>query len=154
MVGHSPLVRANDGASFVLKGLFSRAITKGDPAVGDSPGPKTAAQISGERAEAHAEAYLQARALKSVGRNYRCRYGEIDLIMRDAEALVFVEVRYRKNGDFGGAIGSIHQRKQQRLIAAANHYLMKLSNPPACRFDVVLVDAAGKVEWIKDAFQS
>jgi putative endonuclease len=115
---------------------------------------RTDAQVSGDRAEAHAESHLQSRGFTPVARNYRCRYGEIDLIMNDAATLVFVEVRFRKNGDFGGAIGSIHQRKQQRLIAAANHYLMKLSNPPACRFDVVLIDAVGKIEWIQDAFQS
>ena len=111
------------------------------------------AQAGGELAEALAADYLLARGLRLIGRNYRCRLGEIDLILADGPILVFVEVRLRRNSDFGGAAASITAAKRQRILRAARHYL---SGKPecACRFDVVLLDAlaADRVEWIKDAF--
>jgi len=111
------------------------------------------AQAGGELAEALAADYLRARGLRLIGRNYRCRLGEIDLILADGPILVFVEVRLRRNSDFGGAAASITAAKRQRILRAARHYL---SGKPecACRFDVVLLDAlaADRVEWIKDAF--
>ena len=111
------------------------------------------AQAGGELAEALAADYLLARGLRLIGRNYRCRLGEIDLILADGPILVFVEVRLRRNADFGGAAASITAAKRQRILRAARHYL---SGKPecACRFDVVLLDAlaADRVEWIKDAF--
>ncbi len=109
---------------------------------------------TGDSAEKLAELYLQQHGLKTVARNYRCRYGEIDLIMADGEGLVFVEVRYRASRDFGGAAASIHVAKQRRLIAAAEHYLTQLKHTPPCRFDAILVNKmnASHVEWIKDAF--
>ena len=111
------------------------------------------AQAGGKLAEALAADYLQARGLRLIGRNYRCRLGEIDLILADGPVLVFVEVRLRRNSDFGGAAASITAAKRQRILRAARHYL---SGKPecACRFDAVLLDAlaADRVEWIKDAF--
>jgi putative endonuclease len=115
---------------------------------------KTERQQHGAQAEQLAESFLSKQGLQLVARNYRCRFGEIDLIMQDAESLVFVEVRMRRSAQYGGAAGSIHAAKQQRLIAAAQHYLAGLRTTPACRFDAILmneVDAA-HVEWIKDAF--
>ncbi len=115
---------------------------------------KDSSQGSGEAAERIAEKFLIARGLVCAERNYRCRMGEIDLIMKDGAGLVFVEVRMRKHGGFGGAAASIGPDKQQRIIAAAQHYLSGLRSLPACRFDAVLLnelDASG-IEWIRDAF--
>ena len=110
-------------------------------------------QASGERAEALAAQYLQARGLRLLERNYRCRMGEIDLILAEGPVLVFAEVRLRRNARFGGAAASITAAKRQRILRAARHYL---SGKPecACRFDAVLLDAlaADRIEWIKDAF--
>lgn len=112
----------------------------------------------GEIAEKIACEYLQKNQLKLVMRNYRCRTGEIDIIMRDREMIVFVEVRYRKNYDYGGAIMSIDTRKQTKICAAATHFLQfkQLNEQVPCRFDVVTITGHGlnRVEWIKDAFQS
>ncbi len=107
----------------------------------------------GAQAERLAAQYLQQRGLKLVQANYRCRFGEIDLILRDSETLVFAEVRQRSRSDFGGAAASIDGRKQQRLILAAQHYLSSLPHTPPCRFDAVLLDAAGNIEWLKSAFE-
>ncbi len=108
----------------------------------------------GAQAEAHAAQFLQRRGLTLLHRNYRCRQGEIDLVMRDGATLVFVEVRLRRRSDFGGAAASIDGAKQGRLIGAAQHYLASLGRTPACRFDAVLLqsaDGAG-IEWIRNAF--
>lgn len=108
----------------------------------------------GDEAERAAEKYLIKHGLKLVERNYRTRFGEIDLIMQDGESLVFVEVRLRKNQDFGGAAASIGEQKQRRIIAAAQGYLAALKHPPPCRLDAVLLANAegGEVEWLKNAF--
>jgi putative endonuclease len=90
--------------------------------------------------------------LKLVARNYRSRFGEIDLIMRDSETLVFVEVRMRGSKDFGGAAASIDARKQAKLISTAQLYLATLAHIPPCRFDAVLLDSSDNVEWVKNAF--
>ncbi len=77
----------------------------------------------GDAAEARALAWLQARGLRCLARNYRCRLGEIDLIMQDGDTVVFVEVRQRRSARFGGAAASITPAKQARLTLAAEHYL-------------------------------
>jgi putative endonuclease len=101
--------------------------------------------------------WLVARGMKVLARNVHCRMGELDLVMRDASATVFVEVRFRKSASRGGALGSVDGRKQARIAAAARWFLAghpKLANQP-CRFDVIAVsgDAPHHVEWIRDAFQ-
>jgi len=107
----------------------------------------------GAQAERQAERYLQEQGLEPVARNYRSRFGEIDLIMRDGATLVFVEVRLRRNADFGGAAASIDAHKQQRIARTAQHYLAGLAQVPPCRFDAVLMDGGG-VEWLKNAFEA
>lgn len=92
--------------------------------------------------------------MELLQRNYRCRFGEIDLIMRDGDTLVFVEVRSRAHAGFGGAAASIDAAKQARLVRAARHYLATLARVPDCRFDAVLFDAAGRPEWIRAAFDA
>lgn len=110
----------------------------------------------GNAAEDQALAYLQAAGLRLVERNYRTPGrggGEIDLVMRERDGtLVFVEVRSRAGSAFGGAGASIGATKQQRIVLAARHYLLRLPSPPPCRFDVVLVEAS--LEWIRGAFDA
>lgn len=118
---------------------------------------RTDKQLAGDQAESLAIALIERAGLRVVERNYQVRGGEIDGIALDGETLVFIEVRFRKNHRFGGAAASIDQRKQQRIIHAAQIYLMQ--NPRhanrSCRFDCVLLDAldTNAAEWIKDAFQ-
>jgi putative endonuclease len=113
---------------------------------------------AGTRGEDAALAYLTSAGLKLVTRNYRCKTGEIDLIMLDRDVLALIEVRYRSVRDFGGAAASVGHRKQRRLIAAARHLLhvrAELRRYPA-RFDVVAIEPSNaqlKIEWIKDAFR-
>ena len=113
----------------------------------------------GNDAEGLAERFLSRRGLQLVTRNYRCRRGEIDLVMRDADTLVFVEVRRRSGRTFGGGLESVDARKRARLAAAAEHYLtMKnFGDERACRFDVVAIDGPyprATIEWVRDAFET
>ena len=116
----------------------------------------TTTRERGNAAEDQALAHLQAAGLQLVVRNYRTPGrggGEIDLVMRDRDGtLVFVEVRSRAGAAFGGAGASISATKQQRIIFAARHYLLRLPSPPPCRFDVVLVEAS--IQWIRAAFDA
>ncbi len=108
--------------------------------------------LLGQSAETRAEAFLQTHGLKPLARNWRCRFGEIDLIMRDGATLVFVEVRLRSRADFGGAAASVTANKQRKLLAAARQYLATLKTLPPCRFDVVALSGDGVPDWIKNAF--
>jgi putative endonuclease len=105
----------------------------------------------GAAAEALAASFLTAQGLAIVGRNYRCRGGEIDLIARDGDTLVFVEVRLRRNCAFGGAAESITAAKRRRLRLAAGHYLAGLPREPPCRFDAILLEtlAIDSIEWLR-----
>lgn len=113
---------------------------------------------AGLEAQGLAERYLIRHGLRLRERNYRCRGGELDLVMQEGANLVFVEVRYRKHQHFGGALASVDARKQQRLWHAAQHYLQRhrASDIP-CRFDVVAIapDRRGRpsVEWVQNAIQ-
>ena len=103
----------------------------------------------GRQAEDRALDYLQQQGLSLVVRNYACRFGEIDLVMRERQCLVFVEVRLRRSAHFGGAAASVDHAKQHRLWRTAEHYLMRHAQRPACRFDLVAID--GEVlRWIRD----
>lgn len=111
----------------------------------------------GSRAEARACDHLIAAGLRLVARNYRSPFGEIDLLMHEGETLVFIEVRYRKQTDYGGAAASITSTKQSRLRATAEHYLQhnqKWSRSP-CRFDVITISGDvdhGTLDWYPNAF--
>ena len=107
---------------------------------------------AGLEAEALAADFLAARGVTIIERNFRRRCGELDLVARDGDTLVFVEVRLRTRGDFGGAAASITAKKRARIAAAAGLYLARLSRTPPCRFDAVLLDALdpARIEWLKD----
>ena len=109
----------------------------------------------GQEAELIAAKYLNAQGLKLVTRNYRSRFGEIDLVMQDGASLVFVEVRLRKNKLFGGAEESITASKQHKIVITAEYYLQQHGNQN-CRFDVILMDKedARNITWIKNAFEA
>jgi putative endonuclease len=110
---------------------------------------------AGSEAEDSALAYLKQAGLKLLQRNYRCKAGEIDLVMLDGKTLVLIEVRYRSSEQYGGAAASVTYWKQRRLINAARHLLMMrtdLRRYPA-RFDVIAISALRRdVQWIKGAF--
>jgi len=110
----------------------------------------------GDAAEDAALAHLSEAGLRLVQRNYRTPGrggGEIDLIMRAADGtLVFVEVRQRASGAYGGAGGSITGLKQRRIVFAARHFISRLRTVPPCRFDVVLVEQ--RIEWLRGAFSA
>lgn len=115
--------------------------------------------LRGRWAESAAEDYLRDEGLETLQANYRCRHGELDLIMRDGTTLVFVEVRYRRSVDFGSGGESVTVAKQQRMIATARHYLQHTaaSEDSVCRFDVVAISnepGDPEIEWIKDAFDA
>jgi putative endonuclease len=107
---------------------------------------------SGEAAEELALHWLKARGLRLITRNYRCRSGEIDLIMQEGESLVFVEVRYRCRADFGSAAETVDSTKQHRLRLAAEHYLQRQRSIPPCRFDIIGIDERKRIDWIRNAF--
>jgi putative endonuclease len=121
---------------------------------------KRALGLAHEQFAAH---WLQEKGLILLRQNYFCRLGEIDLIMRDQDTLVFTEVRYRSRRSHGDPIESVSWRKQRRLWQCARHYLMQtgLYESIPCRFDLIgispEVEASGsgrgmQVEWIQDAF--
>jgi len=110
----------------------------------------------GAAVEKLALAHLRAGGLQLLRRNYRCAGGEADIVMRDLDELVFVEVRYRNSDAFGGAAHSVDAGKRRRLRLAGESFLQ--SHPGhkgGCRFDVVAVGGAApnyQLDWIRDAF--
>jgi putative endonuclease len=109
----------------------------------------------GHKAEHEAFVFLEKKGLKLLARNYHCIFGEIDLIMRDRNHIVFVEVRKRSRTYFASAIESVNFTKQRKLIKTATHYLQKQRwfDKVQCRFDVVGI-SEDQLEWIKDAFSA
>jgi putative endonuclease len=111
------------------------------------------ARSRGIEAEALAARFLEGNGLAILNRNYRTRFGEVDLVARDGATLVFVEVRQRSWSAWGGAAASIDARKQSRVVAAARHYLSRLATEPPCRFDVVTLQGPeGQPQWLRGAF--
>ncbi len=113
---------------------------------------KAAHLIRGESAEEQAHKFLVNKVLKPVCRNYRCKMGELDLIMTDQKTLVVIEVRYRKTDQYGSALESITLAKQSRIIAATHSYLSTQKEDRPLRFDVVAISGNGNLEWIQNAF--
>ena len=113
---------------------------------------------AGMAAEAAACRFLETQGLKLLEKNFRCRGGEIDLIMQDGPVVALIEVRLRSHVAFGGAAASVDSRKQQRLIAAARYLTLVRVDMRShrLRFDVVTFEPDGsvlKLCWIKDAFR-
>jgi putative endonuclease len=111
----------------------------------------TSKQATGASGEDRAADFLKSQGLKLLARNFRVRGGEIDIVCRDGDTIVFVEVRLRSGTAFGGAAASITPAKQARLVMAARHWLVRHGERP-CRFDCVLLQD-GRLEWLKDAFR-
>jgi putative endonuclease len=119
-----------------------------------------ASRDRGQDAELACCRYLQQQGLKLLDRNYHGRRGELDLVMQERDTVVFIEVRYRKNNAFGGALESITCSKQEKLRLTAEQYLQQETDLTRGRFDVVAM--TGKIqnngscnysfEWIKNAF--
>ncbi|MFN9572381.1 MAG: YraN family protein [Betaproteobacteria bacterium] len=124
-------------------------------------------QRAGAAAEEAAVRLLQQHGCTIVARNARFREGELDIVAREGELILFVEVRRRRDNRFGGAGASVDHFKRRRLLRAAQHFLLQnygdgiapgrrrgAGGWPACRFDVVTADDQGVTEWIRDAFQA
>ena len=107
----------------------------------------------GQRAEQRAKNYLQTQGLKLISQNYSSRYGEIDLIMEDNDSVIFIEVRMRKNNDFGGALASIDSKKQKKISNTAQQFMSNKGwlNSKPMRFDAIGIED-NNIEWIKGAF--
>ncbi len=113
---------------------------------------KAAHLLRGESAEEQAHKFLLNKGLKPVCRNYRCKQGELDLIMTDQQTLVIIEVRFRQTDQYGSALESVTRAKQSRIIAATHRYLFAQKTDRPVRFDVVAISGNGNVEWIQNAF--
>jgi putative endonuclease len=114
-------------------------------------------QDRGRAEEDRACAFLVRAGLVVLARNFRCRQGEIDLVLRDGRAIVVAEIRYRADNAHGTAAESVDGRKRERLIASAQRFLQshpRLATEPL-RFDVVAIGGPGAaIEWIRDAFRA
>ena len=123
----------------------------------------------GDQSETIAKQYLEQQGLTYITSNFRCRRGEIDLIMKDQYQLVFIEVRYRSQNNYGTAADTITRKKQKKVILAAHYYLHKyqLTERVSCRFDTVTVqafpqmpntgvvgDKKYEIQWLQDAFNT
>ncbi|HBE89722.1 MAG: YraN family protein [Candidatus Andersenbacteria bacterium RIFCSPHIGHO2_12_FULL_46_9] len=113
---------------------------------------------AGKLGEERAKDYLQNKGMKLVARNFGCRWGELDLIMRDDETLVIVEVRVRSSAEYGLAHETVNHKKQLKIIKATKFYIQQENWWGDVRFDVVAVVPTGEdkfsIEHIKDAFSA
>ena len=118
----------------------------------------------GQHAENACCEYLKRQGLKLITQNYRSHWGEIDLIMQDAETLVFIEVRFRKNDYYGDGLESVNSQKQQRISKTAQQYLQNETKLKNARIDVVAMSQRPQniqsndkqdnyiFNWVKNAF--
>ncbi len=116
-------------------------------------------QWSGQQAEQWAERHLLEHGLRTLAKNWRCKRGELDLVMIDGDTVVFVEVRYRRHSQWGGAAGSVDATKRKKLVLAAQYFLMsepRWADAP-CRFDVVAIEGSDRanpgLSWLQNAFE-
>ena len=123
------------------------------PARTDRSGQLTRKQ-TGDARESEARRWLERKGLRFIAANVRGRGGEIDLIMKDGQIIVFVEVRYRQSSRFGGAAASVTLAKQHKLLQTAHLWLARHNgsfDTVDCRFDVVAF-TGNNIEWLKNAF--
>ena len=111
--------------------------------------PAQTKQQRGRQGEDDALAYLLRQGLVLLARNYLCKGGELDLIMRDGASIVFVEVRLRSGTAYGGALASITPAKQRRMVVAAQTWLQGQKALPPCRFDALAIDG-GHISWLQN----
>ena len=112
--------------------------------------------MDGAEAEARALLFLEGAGLKLIARNWRCKVGELDLVMRDGDTVVVAEVRSRSRREFGEAAETVDWRKQAKLVRATRLWLARrpdLAEAPL-RFDVVALDGEGGIEWLREAFEA
>jgi putative endonuclease len=112
----------------------------------------------GRQAEKLALDHLKRQGLKEIARNFRCRMGEVDLVMMHGDCLVFTEVRFRSQNSYASAAGSVDQHKQRKIIRTAAAFLGRHPQYNSCavRFDVVGLDQSAdrsSLRWIRDAFR-
>lgn len=115
----------------------------------------TDARQLGKNGEAEALKFLEKNGLKLIEQNYHCRQGEIDLIMRDQETLVFIEVRFRKNSLYGSPLETVDHKKQAKIITTTQHYLSRNPSSRQIRFDVIGLSPNRNgidIQWAKNAF--
>lgn len=111
--------------------------------------------LIGNHAERFAQHYLESQGLTFISKNYRCKSGEIDLIMQDNDELVFVEVKYRNNQSHGSAVEYFHKNKQKKFVSAVMHYMQQKNLNPSIvphRIDLVGIDNKlhkNNVNWLK-----
>lgn len=113
----------------------------------------------GRHWEIIAERWLRRNKVEIIGRNYSCRFGEIDLIARDGSEIAFVEVKYRSRTGYGSGAEHVTRTKQRRIVSTARHYIQLHQFAPAqiFRFDVISISDdrnKGKIQWIKSAFEA
>lgn len=114
-------------------------------------------RVIGDGNEDIACKYLISQGLRIIGRNFRCRQGEIDIIAKDKEYLCFMEVKYRSNSDFGQPEEAVNIRKQRKISKVSKFYLYSknLSFDTPIRYDVIAVyvnEGITTIKWIKNAF--
>jgi len=119
----------------------------------------TMRRADGARYEDIALAYLERAGLALIARNYHCRYGELDLVMRERDVVVFVEVRYRGASRFGDGVDSVGAAKRAKLVRAASAFLAEHPRlaGAACRFDVLAIgggEDAPSMDWRQNAFEA
>lgn len=109
------------------------------------------ARLTGQQAEANAKQYLQQQGLTFISQNFRCKRGELDLIMQEGDEIVFVEVKYRSNNSHGSAVDYFDTRKRRKVEAAIAYYLHQHKLNPSVvphRLDLIAIDNE-RIDWIK-----
>ena len=114
-------------------------------------------RIWGDYWEGVALSYLKQKGLKKINRNFNCKVGEVDIIMKNNDILIFVEVKYRKNDNWVSAVESVTKSKQRKIIKAAQMFLLQNQKYKNwnCRFDVVSIQGDKhnpEINWIEHAF--
>jgi len=113
-------------------------------------------QILGQQGEANAARYLKKKGYRVIKHNYRCSYGEIDLIAQDGDTLVFVEVKTRTSTTFGAPAAAVNFRKQQQISKTAHYFLTEFGQDTDARFDVIsILQEKGKemkIDHLTNAF--
>jgi putative endonuclease len=112
-------------------------------------------KVAGQHYELLAANWLEQQGLSCIVRNYRVKFGEIDLVMENREQLVFVEVKYRRRDDYGLALEQVSRKQQLRIMRVAQHYLLRYKDKRPCRFDVLAISGTASLQynWIQHAFE-